>query len=236
MNEIAQSSPPRILVVEDDPSILYGLKHNLSYEGFEVMTARDGEEGLRLALERNPDLVVLDVMLPGRNGFEVLKEIRARSQVGVVMLSAKGAETDKVLGLDLGADDYVSKPFGLAELLARIKAVLRRRQGETNRNDVRFGDVTVRLDAQIVERDGQPIDLTPQEYRLLVFFIEREGKALSRDAILDGAWGHGYEGTSRTVDNFVRNLRVKLEADPERPRHFLTVRGFGYRFTRKREG
>lgn len=222
----------RILIVEDDPSILYGLKHNLSYEGFEVITARDGEEGLKLALERSPDVVILDVMLPGRNGFEVLKELRAKSQTGVVMLSAKGAETDKVLGLDLGADDYVAKPFGLPELLARVKAVLRRRSGDADRREVRFGDVTVHLESQTVERGGRRVELTPQEYRLLQFFLEREGKALSRDAILDGAWGHAYAGTTRTVDNFVRNLRVKLEEDPEEPRHFLTVRGFGYRFVR----
>lgn len=224
----------KILIVEDDPSILYGLKHNLSYEGFDVMTARDGEEGLKLALERTPDVVILDVMLPGRNGFEVLKELRARSQTGVVMLSAKGAEHDKVLGLDLGADDYVAKPFGLPELLARVKAVLRRRSGESagEKRDIRFGSVTVRTDAQVVERDGALVELTPQEYRLLLYFLEREGRALSRDSILDGAWGQGYAGTTRTVDNFVRNLRVKLEEDPEEPRHFVTVRGFGYRFVR----
>jgi len=229
---VSGTGSQRILIVEDDPSILYGLKHNLSYEGFEVITARDGEEGLKLALERSPDVVILDVMLPGRNGFEVLKELRAKSQTGVVMLSAKGAETDKVLGLDLGADDYVAKPFGLPELLARVKAVLRRRSGDADRREVRFGDVTVHLESQTVERGGRRVELTPQEYRLLQFFLEREGKALSRDAILDGAWGHAYAGTTRTVDNFVRNLRVKLEEDPEEPRHFLTVRGFGYRFVR----
>lgn len=221
----------RILVVEDDPSILYGLKHNLGYEGFDVLTARDGEEGLKLAVEKRPDLVILDVMLPGRNGFEVLKALRSQSQVAVVMLSAKGAETDKVLGLDLGADDYVSKPFGLNELISRIKAVLRRRGGDEVR-EIRFGDVVVLPDSQVVKRGGAPVELTPQEYRLLAFFLEREGNALSRDAILDGAWGHAYQGTTRTVDNFVRALRVKLEEDPEEPRHFVTVRGFGYRFLR----
>ena len=226
------SERAKILVVEDDPSIRYGLKHNLSYEGFDVLTASDGEEGLKLALSSSPDLLILDVMLPGRNGFEVLKELRARGvKAGVLMLSAKGAETDKVLGLDLGADDYVAKPFGLAELLARIKAVMRRRKGDGGR-ELRFGDVTVEADSQRVEKSGQPVELTPQEFRLLQFFLEREGKALSRDTILDGAWGRGYHGTSRTVDNFVRALRVKLEEDPEEPRHFLTVRGFGYRFVR----
>lgn len=221
----------KVLIVEDDPSILYGLKHNLGYEGFEVITARDGEEGLKIALEKTPDVVILDVMLPGKNGFEVLRELRERSQVAVVMLSAKGAETDKVLGLDLGADDYVAKPFGLAELLARIKAVLRRRSGEATR-EIRFGTVAVHPESQTVTRGGKPVELTPQEFRLLQFFLEREGKTFSRDAILDGAWGHDYQGTARTVDNFVRGLRVKLEEDPEAPRHFLTVRGFGYRFVR----
>ncbi len=227
------SSPAaRLLIVEDDPSILYGLKHNLAYEGYEVLTARDGEEGLRLALEHAPDVVILDVMLPGMNGFEVLKELRSQSQVGVVMLSAKGAETDKVVGLDLGADDYVAKPFGLAELLARIKAVLRRRSGEPNHREIRFGEVTIHTESQTVERGGALVDLTPQEYRLLAFLVAREGKALSRNSILDGAWGVGYDGTTRTVDNFVRSLRVKLEVDPEAPRHFHTIRGFGYRFER----
>lgn len=221
----------RILIIEDDPAILFGLKHNLRYEGYEVLTAADGPTGLKLALEKNPDLVVLDVMLPGKNGFELLRELRGRSQVAVVMLSAKGAESDKVLGLDLGADDYVAKPFGLPELLARIKAVLRRRAGEAPR-DVHFGDITVHLDSQEVERGGTKVVLTPQEYRVLAFFLAREGKALTRDAILSGAWSDDYEGTSRTVDNFVRSLRVKLEEDPDHPRHFLTVRGFGYRFVR----
>ena len=221
----------RILIVEDDPAILYGLKHNLVYEGFEVLTARDGEEGLALALERSPDVVILDVMLPGKNGFEVLRELREKSQVGVVMLSAKGAEADKVLGLDLGADDYVAKPFGLPELLARVKAVLRRRSGD-DKGLLHFGDVTVHLESPTGERSGEPVELTPQEFRVLQYLIEREGRTLSRDSILDGAWGHDYAGTARTVDNFVRNLRVKLEADPEAPRHFVTVRGFGYRFVR----
>ncbi|AKU90158.1 response regulator transcription factor [Vulgatibacter incomptus] len=222
----------RILIVEDDPSILYGLKHNLSYEGYEVLTARDGEEGLAMALEHAPDVVILDVMLPGKNGFEILRELRARSQAGVVMLSAKDAETDKVLGLDLGADDYVAKPFGLPELLARLKAVLRRRSGAQGSRELRFGEVAIHPDSQTVTRGGVPVELTPQEYRLLTFLFAREGKALSRNAILDGAWGVGYDGTTRTVDNFVRSLRVKLEADPEAPRHFLTIRGFGYRFER----
>lgn len=229
----ATFAPPkrRILIIEDDASILHGLTHNLRFEGYEVLTSRDGEEGLALALEHAPDLVILDVMLPGRNGFEVLKELRSRSRCAVLMLSAKGAETDKVLGLDLGADDYVAKPFGLPELLARIKAVLRRQAGEAQR-EIRFGDVTFHPDAQLVERGGRVVELTPQEIRLLAFFIEREGRTLSRDTILSGAWGRGYVGTDRTVDNFVRNLRVKLEPDPDEPRHFLTVRGFGYRFER----
>jgi two-component system alkaline phosphatase synthesis response regulator PhoP len=228
---IAASPARRVLVIEDDASILYGLKLNLRYEGFEVLTAEDGEEGLRRALEDRPDVVVLDVMLPRKNGFEVLRELRARSRVAVVMLSAKGSEQDKVLGLDLGADDYVAKPFGLPELIARIKAVLRRR-GETPVREQHFGDVTVFPDSLRVERGGVEVVLTPQEFRLLSFFLEREGRALSRDVLLSGAWGDDYEGTARTVDNFLRNLRVKLEEDPDQPRHFVTVRGLGYRFQR----
>lgn len=224
-------TPKRILIVEDDPAILHGLSHNLRYEGYEVLTARDGEEGMALALERSPHLLILDVMLPGMNGFELLEKLRARRDIPVLMLSAKGAEEDKVLGLDLGADDYVTKPFGVPEILARIKAILRRHAGEAPR-EVRFGDVSFVQETQTVERGGQPVDLTPQEVRLLAFFLEREGRTLSRDAILDGAWGQSYVGTTRTVDNFVRSLRVKLESDPEDPRHFVTVRGFGYRFQR----
>jgi len=220
----------KVLVVEDDLSILTGLSMNLRYEGFEVLQAQDGERGLQLALDEAPEVVILDVMLPGMNGFEVCKELRRRGKdSAIVMLSAKGQETDKIMGLDLGADDYVAKPFGLKELMARIKAVLRRK-GDDAAAPVRFGEVSIDMGAQTVSRAGAPVSLTAQEFKLLRYFVEHAGKVLTRDALIEGAWGFGYEGTARTVDNFIRQLRLKLEGDPENPRHFTTVRGMGYRF------
>ena len=221
----------RILVVEDDVSILSGLSINLKVEGYEVLQAQDGRTGLQRAADEHPDLLVLDVMLPEMNGYEVLKELRRRRMdVPVVMLSARGQEPDKILGLDLGADDYVVKPFGLQELLARIKAVLRRRypSGEV----VTFGGSAVDLERKAVTRNGEPVDLTAQEYRLLAHLVENEGRIFNREELLSGAWGMDYEGTARTVDNVIRQLRMKLEDKPEEPRHFVTVRGLGYRFER----
>jgi two-component system alkaline phosphatase synthesis response regulator PhoP len=221
--------PTRILVVEDDLSILTGLSMNLKFEGYEVIQAQDGKTGLERAVNDPPDILVLDVMLPEMNGFEVLKELRRRgNDLPVVMLSAKGLEPDKVLGLTLGADDYVVKPFGLRELLARIKAVLRRRYREGG--TVTFGDTAVALAARTVTRAGAPVELTAQELRLLAYLVSNPGRTFSRDELISGAWGLDYEGTERTVDNFIRQLRLKLEPDPEAPRFFLTMRGMGYRF------
>lgn len=223
--------PRRILVVEDDLAILTGLSMNLRFEGYEVLQAQDGRQGLARALDEAPDLLVLDLMLPELNGFEVVKELRQRGRdTPVVVLSAKGAETDKILGLNLGADDYVVKPFGLAELLARIKAVLRRRYPATGQPPVTFGDVRVDLAAKTVTRGGQPVEFTAQEFKLLAHFLAQPGRTFSREELLSGAWGYDYEGSARTVDNFMRQLRLKLEPDAEAPRHFLTVRGLGYRF------
>ncbi len=224
----------RILIVEDDRAIALGLRLNLRKEGHEVRMAADGESGLRLALEPDLDLVVLDVMLPLRNGYDVLRELRKRgSTVAVLMLTAKGLEGDKILGLKLGADDYLAKPFGLGELLARVEAILRRRPPPEDKSAVaKFGEVEVDLDRQTVQRGGQPVEVSPQEFRVLRLFLTSGGRALSRDDILARCWGAEYEGTPRTVDNFVRSLRVKLEENAEEPRHFLTVRGHGYRFER----
>lgn len=225
----------RILVVEDDLSILAGLSMNLRFEGYEVLQAQDGRTGLARALDDAPDLVVLDLMLPELNGFEVLKELRQRGRdTPVVVLSAKGMETDKILGLNLGADDYVVKPFGLQELLARIKAVLRRRYPTAGAAPppVTFGDVSVDMAARTVARNGTPVELTAQEFKLLAHFLGHPGRTFTRDELLSGAWGYHYEGSARTVDNFMRQLRLKFEPDPEEPRHFLTVRGLGYRFER----
>ena len=223
---------PRILVVEDDLSILTGVSMNLRYEGYDVLQAQDGARGLQMAVEETPDLIVLDLMMPRLNGYEVLRELRSRGvRTPVLVLSAKGMERDKVLGLDLGADDYVVKPFGVAELMARIKAVLRRRWGEDGQV-VRFGDVSVNLTTKQVRRGADAVELTAQEFKLLAHLVSNPGRTFTREELLSGAWGFDYEGTPRTVDTFVRQLRQKIEPDPEAPRYVLTVRGLGYRFER----
>jgi DNA-binding response OmpR family regulator len=220
----------RLLLIEDDASIAAGLRLNLRHEGYVVVVESDGEQGLKRALADPPDLILLDVMLPTMNGFEVLRELRARgSTAGVIMLTAKGLEEDKVLGLDLGADDYVQKPFAVGELIARVNAVLRRRQAQAP-SVVTFSGVVVDRRARTVTRDDELLQLSPREMALLLFFLDHPGRAHSRDALLAGAWGLDYEGTERTVDNFVVSLRKKLELDADAPTHFVTVRGIGYRF------
>lgn len=220
----------RILIVEDDASIAAGLRLNLRHEGFDIVVKTEGESGLREAMASTFELILLDVMLPVMNGFEVLRELRRRGCTSaVIMLTAKGLEEDKVLGLDLGADDYVQKPFGLHELIARIHAVLRRRQAHVPATTI-FGEVTVDRRARIVTRAGESVTLSPKEMALLLFFLEHPGRAMSRDALLQGAWGLDYEGTERTIDNFVVSLRKKLEKDAGAPLHFVTIRGTGYRF------
>ncbi|MGC4113176.1 MAG: response regulator transcription factor [Myxococcales bacterium] len=223
-----------ILVVEDDPAIARGLRQNLAFEGYSVEVCGDGELGLRFAVDERPDLVLLDVMLPRMNGFEVLRELRRlQIDVPVILLTAKGEEVDKVRGLDLGADDYVVKPFGLAELLARIRTVLRRKQqAEKKLDKASFGQVLVDFVARQVLVAGQVADLTTKEFELLKLFLSREGEALQREEIVRRVWGYDYEGTDRTLDNFVSRLRQKLEPDADKPRHFLTVRGVGYRFAK----
>lgn len=224
------AAKPRVLIVEDDASIAAGLRLNLKHEGYVVVVETDGQAGLKRALDDAPDLVILDVMLPSMNGFEVLRELRRRgSTSGVIMLTAKGLEEDKVMGLDLGADDYVQKPFGLSELIARVNAVLRRRQAQQP-SLVEFGDVVVDRRARTVARAGEAIAVSPREMSLLLFFVDHPGRAHSRDQLLEGAWGLDYEGTERTVDNFVVSLRKKLEVNADEPLHFITVRGLGYRF------
>ena len=226
-----------ILVIEDDSSISRGLKMNLEVEGYTVLVAEDGEKGLATAWEEHPDLILLDVMLPKMNGYEVCMEIRRRRiDVPIIILSAKSAEIDRIMGLDLGADDYISKPFGLREVLARVNAALRRRRKETSVPDVlAFGDAEVDFRAHSGKRDGKTLAMTAKEVELVRFFAEHEGRVLSRETILDGVWGRAYEGTDRTVDNFINRLRDKFEIDPASPRHFLTVRGVGYRFAREGE-
>lgn len=225
-----KASKGRIVIIEDDLAILRGLEMNLTLEGYEVSVAKDGEHGLAVAAEREPDLVILDVMLPGLNGYEVLNELRRkRPNIGVLMLTAKGDEEDKIRGLDLGADDYMIKPFSLRELLSRVNAQVRRRRSVQERV-LRFANVEVDLTKQTVLRAGQPLEMSPSEFALLRCFMERPGRALSRETLLATAWTDDYEGTDRTVDNFVVKLRQKLEPQPDSPKHFITVRGLGYRY------
>lgn len=222
--------PDRILLIEDDPSITKGLELNLGLEGYQVRAASDGPPGLKLAADWKPDLVLLDVMLPSMSGWDVCRELRRRyPALPILILSAKGAEVDKVKGLDLGADDYLSKPFGLGELLARVKALLRRARQPGATPVYRFGDVEADFAAGEVRRGGELLEMTARELKLLEFLVSREGRVVTRQAILDAVWGEDYFGTERTVDNFITRLRQKLD-DPEDPRHFLTARGIGYRF------
>jgi two-component system, OmpR family, alkaline phosphatase synthesis response regulator PhoP len=223
----------RILIVEDDESISLGLRMNLEAEGYDVGVATDGEDGLQRASEGAVDLVILDVMLPKMNGFEVVRQLRSKgSMVPVVMLSARGAEMDKVMGLELGAEDYITKPFGLAELLARVKAVLRR-DGLVRKNVdavVHAGDLLIDSGTRQVTRAGVVVDLTATEFDVLWCLVEAQGRVLSREEILSRVWGAGHHGTLRTIDNFLLQLRSKLEKDSAEPEHLLTVRGVGYRF------
>jgi len=222
-----------ILVVEDDPSITMGLEMNLAAEGYRVLVAHDGEEGLERAREDGIDLVILDVMLPRLNGFEVLRALRRSGHaVPVLMLSARGAEIDKVMGLELGAEDYVTKPFGVAELMARVRAVLRRDQkGRHEREAVfRAGALEIDRATREVTRSGNRIELTATEFDVLLCLIEAKGRVLSREQIQARVWGPDHHGTTRTVDNFLLQLRSKLEESPTEPKHLVTVRGVGYRF------
>jgi len=221
-----------VLVVEDDPAIALGLRINLEAEGYRVTLADDGERGLQVIRAERPDLVVLDVMLPRKNGFEVMHELRAEGiSVPIIVLSARTGEMDKVTGLELGAEDYVAKPFSLAELLARVRVALRRLGRAAPKAElVRFSSVEVDVSARSVRHRGALVELTATEFDVLMCLVENRGKALSRDDIFRRVWGPNHHGTPRTIDNFMQQLRQKLEDDPTNPRHFLTVRGIGYRF------
>ncbi len=220
----------RILVVEDEPAIALGLRNDLTLEGYLVEVAEDGETASRRARETAFDLVLLDVMLPRRDGFTVARELRrAGVKTPIIMLTARAQETEKVLGLELGADDYVTKPFSPLELCARIKAVLRRTAGKTSES-CRFGSVEVDFARCVARRAGRPVDLTPLEFKVLAALIEAHGRMLSRDQLIAQAWGHGVSVTDRVVDNHILNLRRKLEDAPGEPRYLLSIRGLGYRF------
>ena len=222
----------RILIVEDEPAMVAGLRDNFEYEGYEVISADDGVSGLDRALADDPDLVVLDVMMPRMSGLEVCKQIKAkRPSIPIIMLTARGQEIDKVVGLELGADDYVTKPFSIRELMARIKAVLRRVPPHVPTPDVfRFGDVEVNIRGNEVRRAGTIVELATKEFALLAYFIAHPGETLSRDRLLDAVWGYQNYPNTRTVDTHIVHLRQKLEPHPEEPRFFVTVHGTGYKF------
>ena len=228
------SGTRRILVVEDNPDLAYGLRNNLEIEGYEVEVAEEGPEGLQRATAWEPDLVILDLMLPKLDGYHVLREMRERDlTMPVIILTARGEETDKVRGFRLGADQYVTKPFGLLELLARVEALLTRNgrgpeAGELGEVE-RFGDLEVHVTAHRVLRAGEEVTLAPKEWELLLALLRRRGEAVSRRELLDEVWGYPSGIVSRTVDTHVAELRAKIEEDPSDPDHIVTVRKVGYR-------
>jgi two-component system alkaline phosphatase synthesis response regulator PhoP len=221
----------RILVVEDEAALRLALSDRLRGEGYEVEVAADGEQGFQRAREGSFDLVLLDVMLPGRSGFDLCRDLRREGvDTPILMLTARGEVLDRVLGLKLGADDYLVKPFEAAELLARIEALLRRVQPDTEGGSFAFGDVRVDFRRVEVTRKGDPVELSALEFRLLRYLVEHKGELLTRDRLLDEVWGYSADVYSRTVDQHVATLRRKIETDPRRPRHVVTVHGLGYRF------
>ena len=221
---------PTVLIIEDDAALSRGLKDNFEAQNYRVQLVRDGREGLTAALANPPDLVLLDIMLPKVNGYEICRAIRAKKfEMPIIMLTAKGQEEDIVRGLELGADDYVTKPFSIRELLARAKAFLRRRSGDSS-TVLQFGECRLDFVARKFFRDGAEVQLTAKEFRLLEFFAQRPGRALTRDQILDGVWGNDIIVNDRSVDRCVTTLRGKIEADPHHPVRIQTIRDIGYRF------
>jgi two-component system, OmpR family, alkaline phosphatase synthesis response regulator PhoP len=221
-----------VLVIEDDRALRRGLAMNFELHGFRVLTAADGNEGIKLAFDSNPDLIVLDIMLPGFSGLEILTELREKGRdVPVLVLSARGTTDNKIEGLGLGADDYLAKPFALSELFARVESLLRRRRAEMKKNpQLQRGDLLIDLAGRRVTRRGNDVELSAKEFDLLALLAGSAGKAFRRADILDRVWGFGFEGTTRTVDNFILSLRQKIEADPAKPALIKTVRQVGYKF------
>ncbi len=225
--------PRTLLVVEDERPLAETLRFNLEMEGYRVRTAKDGVEGLSMARALQPDLVLLDLMLPRMDGLDVLRGIREQSQAPVLLLTARTSEADRVRGLDLGADDYITKPFSLAELKARVRVHLRRKQDVTVEDRVlEFGEFTLDLNRRLLSKHGEPIALRPKEYELLAYLAQRDGRAFTRDQLLNDVWDISFAGGTRTVDVHVRWLRMKIEQSDGPPRHLITVRGAGYRFER----
>ncbi len=219
-----------ILIIEDDATMRRGLKDNFEFAGYAVVTAAEGEAGLEAALHHQPDLILLDIMLPKINGYEICRLIRKEKlEMPIIMLTAKGEESDIILGLNLGADDYVTKPFRIKELLARSAAFLRRRH-QQEQPVYRFGDCELDIPARKLTRNNEEIKLSPKEFRLLEFFVKKQGRALTRDEILNRVWGYDSFVTHRSVDRFITTLRNKIESDPRRPAFLHTIREIGYKF------
>ena len=227
----------RVLIVEDDEAMSIALRDGFQYEGYSVTVAKDGESGLQLATEESPDLILLDVMLPKMTGLDICKQLRGGgSAVPIIMLTARGQEIDKVLGLKLGADDYITKPFGFMELLARAEAVLRRSHpavppASSAVETYRFGDVSVDFRRHEAHKADQPVDLSPREFQLLGFFIQHRGEVITREKLLDTVWDYNSIPFTRTVDMHIAKLRKKIEDNPSDPRHIVTVHRLGYKFT-----
>jgi DNA-binding response OmpR family regulator len=224
----------KILIIEDDPAISIGLVDALKEENYQTMDVDDGEKGYQLAKDENYDLIVLDLMLPGKNGMDVCKDLRSDGvHTPIIMLTSKKEELDKVLGLELGADDYVTKPFSLRELLARIKAILRRESEIiSDIDEYSFGDVYINFKAQETTKSKTPIELSTMEYKLLKYMCQRENTVIERSTLLDEVWGYENYPSTRTVDNFILTLRKKIEDEPTHPVHLLTVHGAGYKFVK----
>ncbi|HZS04394.1 MAG TPA: response regulator transcription factor [Blastocatellia bacterium] len=223
---------PRILIVEDEPDLALGLRHNLEYEGYEVTTAPDGERGLDAACQERPDLILLDVMLPKLSGLDVCRQLRSRGvQTPIIMLTARGQEIDKVIGLEIGADDYVTKPFSLRELLARVHVQLRRLSNREAEPAVsRFGAIELDFNRHQAFRGGKPLELSAREFEILRYFITHRGETVTREQLLDEVWGYDNFPLTRTVDNHVARLRQKIEENPAEPQHIITVHRVGYKF------
>jgi len=223
----------KILVVDDEKPIADILKFNLEKEGYQVICAFDGEAAVELALSELPDLILLDLMLPEKDGMDVCREVRAKLNTPIIMLTAKDTELDKVLGLEMGADDYVTKPFSTREILARVKAHLRRQtknesQQETTKQGLKFMNLLIDNDMYVVYKDGNPLDLTHREFELVYYMVRHNGKVMTREHLLQAVWGFEYFGDVRTVDVTIRRLREKIEDDPSKPEYILTRRGLGY--------
>lgn len=220
-----------IAIIEDDESVRTSLKLNLELEGYNVLTAEDGEAGVEIVQKEKPDLIILDVMMPKKDGLQACKELRnAGVSTPLILLTARTAEIDRVLGLDLGADDYLGKPFGMLELVARVKALLRRTQVFREVDTVHFDDVVIDFKAYKAERNQIPLELSAREYRLLRYLVAKAGSVVTRDELLDEVWGYNSYPSTRTVDNHIARLRQKIEDNVESPKHILTVHGVGYRF------